>query len=124
MATDKRPFGVVVRDLLIERGYTTGMGNPNWSGFALDSGVGYESLRKAVTGERAPGAKLMEDVASSLKVSPDTFAEYALLQAQRMFDPREVGTEQALANLEAWSAVQPKRERNPRGSPKPRTARG
>ena len=74
--------------------------------------------------ERAPGAKLMEDVASSLKVSPDTFAEYALLQAQRMFDPREVGTEQALANLEAWSAVQPKRERKPRGSPKPRTARG
>jgi transcriptional regulator with XRE-family HTH domain len=122
MDTDKRPFGVVVRDLLIDRGFTTGMGNPNWSGFALDAGIGYETLRKAVSGERAPGAKLMEDVAGALKVSPELFSEYALLQAQRMFDPREVGTEQALANLEAWSAVQPKRAK--RGSLKPRPASG
>ena len=33
--TKPRPFGAIVRDLLIERDFVTGMGNPNWSGFAV-----------------------------------------------------------------------------------------
>ena len=49
-ASKPRPFGAIVRDLLIERDFVTGMGNPNWSGFAAQlEDVHYESLRKAVT---------------------------------------------------------------------------
>lgn len=100
---NRRPFGAIVRDLLIERGVTTGIGNPNWSGLAAQlDGVQYESLRKAVTGERHPSPKIMEQVAKALGVDPSIFWEYNLWEAQRAFDPREVGEDTALANLEAW----------------------
>lgn len=104
-------FGRVLRDLLIEREITTGMGNPNWSAFSelLDT-VKYETLRKAVTGERSVSVQVMEEAAKALKVSPDVFIEYRVWQAQRMFDPREVGAETALKNLEAWAGVQKKRK--------------
>lgn len=100
----KRPsFGAVVRDLLIEQGYVTGIGNPDWARFARElDDVSYESLRKAVTGERDPGIKIMEAVAAVLAVAPDTFWEYRLAQAQREFDPREVGEDEAYANLLLW----------------------
>lgn len=98
-----RPFGAVVRDLLIERGQVTAIGNPNWMEFAHQlEGVSYESLRKAVTGERQPGTKIMEAVALALDVEPDTFWEYQLAQAMRAFDPSEVGEEEAFANLQVW----------------------
>lgn len=104
------PFGRVLRDLLIERDITTGMGNPNWSAFAekLDT-VHYETLRKAVTGERQPSAKVMEEAAAALGIEPTTFIEYQIWQAQSQFDPREVGVEDALKNLEAWAVFQKKR---------------
>lgn len=99
-----RPFGAIVRDLLIERDFVTGMGNPNWSGFAAQlEGVNYESLRKAVTGDRHPAPKIMEAVATSLGVDPSIFWEYRLYEAQKQFDPKVVGEEQALANLQAWA---------------------
>jgi len=99
----KRPFGVIVRDLLIERDFTTPVGNPNWSGFAASlDGIQYESLRKAVTGERRPSPKIMESVAEALDVDPSIFYEYQLWLAQRAFDPAEVGEDTALANLQAW----------------------
>ena len=125
---ETKPFGTVVRDLLIERGITTSLGNPNWAEFAmmLDS-VGYETLRKAVTGERHPGEKVMLEVAAALEVEPETFYEYNLLIAQRAFDPREVGAEDALANLLAWKRAQGKggesrRQSRARGSLRPATA--
>ena len=69
-----RPFGAVLRDLLIERGITTGIGNADWVTFArMLTDVSYESLRKAVTGERPPGVRIMQSVASALKVDPDVF---------------------------------------------------
>jgi len=99
----RRPFGAVVRDLLIERELVTGMGNPNWSAFAAQLGeIQYESLRKAVTGERWPSPKIMEMVAQALGVEPRLFWEYQLHEAQRSFDPREVGEDEAIANLQAW----------------------
>jgi lambda repressor-like predicted transcriptional regulator len=102
-ASKPRSFGAIVRDLLIERDFVTGMGNPNWSGFAAQlDGVNYESLRKAVTGERHPAPKIMEAVASSLGVDPSIFWEYQLYEAQKQFDPKVVGDEAALANLQAW----------------------
>jgi hypothetical protein len=102
--TKPRPFGAIVRDLLIERDFVTGMGNPNWSGFAAQlEDVNYESLRKAVTGDRHPAPKIMEAVAASLGVDPSIFWEYRLYEAQEQFDPKVVGEEQALANLQAWA---------------------
>ncbi len=104
-----RPFGAVVRDLLIDQGITTALGNPNWRAFAgsLDT-LQYESLRKAATGERWPSPKIMETVAEALRVNPSIFWEYELWQAQRQFDPREVGEENALIALRAWSDSQTK----------------
>lgn len=103
--THYRPFGRVLRDLLIERDITTGMGSPNWSAFAeLMEGVHYETLRKAVTGERAPTPQVMKAAADALGLDPAaTFVEYALWEAARDFDPREVGVDQALANLKTWT---------------------
>jgi hypothetical protein len=98
-----RPFGAVLRDLLIERGITTGIGNPDWVAFARAlPDVSYESLRKAVTGERPAGIKIMQSVAAALGVYPDVFWEYQLAQVQRSFNPSEVGEEVAFANLQAW----------------------
>lgn len=105
------PFGTVLRDELIAREITTGMGNPNWSAFSqlLDT-VHYETLRKAVTGERLPSPKVMEEAAAALGAKPeDLFVEYRVWQAQRMFDPREVGVSAALANLDKWAATNKRR---------------
>jgi hypothetical protein len=96
-------FGATLRSLLIEKGVTTPMGNPDWAGFSqLLDGVHYETLRKAVTGDRAPAKKLIEAVSDALVVPPETFVEYRMMEVQRHFDPKEVGAETALANLARW----------------------
>ena len=101
-----KPFGQVLRDLLIERGYTTGIGNPDWPRFALElDGIRYESLRKAVTRERAPSAKIMEACAKRLDVDATIFWEYQLAQVRRTFDQREVGEDVAFANLQRWKKL-------------------
>jgi hypothetical protein len=95
-------FASVLRDLLIENGLVTGIGNPNWMEFSkLLGDVHYETLRKAVAGDRAPSAKLMEQVADYFRIEPTAFAEYRLYEFTRQFDPAEVGWEDALAALEA-----------------------
>lgn len=95
-------FGVALRDLLLDREeFQTYTGNINWSVFADKlKGTHYETLRKAVSGERQPSIGLMQQVASLLKVDPSYFAEYRLAQAQRQFDVGEVGWETAMKNLE------------------------
>ena len=95
-----RPFGVVLRDLLIDTGITTRLGNPAWSAFAdRVPGVSYETLRKAVVGERPPSRKVMEAVGEALGVNPSRFAEYRLWETRRALDPAEVGWERAFAAL-------------------------
>ena len=112
VSSKPRPFGAVVRELLIEQGMVTAIGNPNWMELAQGlEGVSYESLRKAVTGERQPGPKIIESVASALGVEPESFWEYRLWAVQRSFDPREVGEEQAFANLEEWVATQARKKK-------------
>ena len=102
-----RPFGAKLRDLLLEKEITTPIGNPDWMGFAqLVDGIHYETLRKAVTGERFPAPKVVEAVSDALSVPPDTFAEYRLGQAQRQFDPRYVPLAEALRTLERWEQFQ------------------
>jgi transcriptional regulator with XRE-family HTH domain len=105
------PFGVRLRDLLQERGITTGMGNANFKAFAeLLPTIHYETLRKQVSGERPVGIETMREAADALNVPPETFDEFALWEAQKDFDPREVGVDQALANLEAWSRQRPRKK--------------
>jgi hypothetical protein len=101
-----QPFGRTLRDLLIAKDVTTRNGNPDWAGFCqLLDGVSYETLRKAVTGDREPTPKIIEAVADAMSVEPETFFEYQLLDAQRRFDWREVGFDVAVANLAAWRRV-------------------
>jgi hypothetical protein len=95
-----RPFGAMLRDLLIENGITTRMGNPDWTGFCqLLRDIHYETLRKAVVGERHPAPKLIEAVADALDLAPETFTEYRLWTARRRLDPQEVGFVEAVRNL-------------------------
>src|SRR5207244_2930922 len=104
--TDK-PFGEAMADLLRENDYTTSTGNPNWHAFAgMLTDVHYETLRKAVAGEREPSPHVMEEGARVLRVRPEHFAEYRWNQAQELFDPRRVGFEAALGNLHKWTAEQ------------------
>lgn len=99
----------VLRDHLVERGIVNKLGDPNWVAFAeLLDGYKYETLRKAIAGDRQPTMGLMEACAEALDISPAEFIEYRVLAAQRMFDPREVGMEQALKNLDAWGKAQRK----------------
>jgi transcriptional regulator with XRE-family HTH domain len=100
----ERPFGAALRELLTEADITTPIGNPDWAGFAKRAGVNYESLRKSVAGERPmPPRELIVAVAGELAVDPLYFVEYRLMEARRRFDPREVGYEEAVRNLERWA---------------------
>jgi hypothetical protein len=98
-----RRFGAVLRDLLIAKGVTTRMGNPDWTGFSQQlPKIHYETLRKAGVGERYPAPKLIDAVCDALSVEPSTFIEYRLTQVQTRFDPREVGFELAVRNLQSF----------------------
>jgi hypothetical protein len=100
---DYRRFGIALRDLLIECGITTRLGNPDWPGFSKKvPGLHYETLRKAVTRDREVAPKIIEAVAKALKVDAEFFAEYRLWQLRRSLDPAEVGVEAAFKNLARW----------------------
>jgi hypothetical protein len=99
-------FGATVRRLVLERPrYLTRSGNVSWALVARDApGVGYETLRKAVAGERAPSEELMRAVAAFLGIDVDNFLEYRLARARELFDPEAQGgglsgLEQAAENL-------------------------
>ncbi len=97
-------FQQVLRRELEARGITNRLGSPNWIAFAeLLDGYQYETLRKALVGDRQPTPALMEAAAKALDLKPDIFLEYRVWEAKRQFDPREVGMAEALKNLEAWS---------------------
>lgn len=90
----------MLRDLLIANGFTSKMGNADFAGFSRKlTRTHYETLRKAVSGNRQPSSVLMEDCAQTLGVSPTVFIEYHLWQARRCLNPDEVGLDQALAAL-------------------------
>ena len=77
MTSGHQPFGRVLRDLLITKDVTTRNGNPDWAGFCQQlDGISYETLRKAVTGDRQPHLALMESVSDALSVPRTTFVEF------------------------------------------------
>ncbi len=103
--TNPPGFGVMVRTLLINANIVTRLGNPDWPNLASRMpGVNYESLRKAVVGERAPSEKIMLATANALGVKPTVFVEYRLLIARRCFDPDYVGWSAAVKALNQWEA--------------------
>jgi hypothetical protein len=100
--TTNQPFakalaGVVSRD---DR-YVTRLGAITWSEFAkaLPS-IHYETLRKMLHGERQLDERAIEEIAAAAGVDPCYFAEYRLMKARDRFDPRVVGLDEALSNLE------------------------
>jgi transcriptional regulator with XRE-family HTH domain len=113
METSK-PFSVALRDLLIENDYATASSKPSWAAFAAELDVHYETLRRAMTGDRRPSPRLMEECARALRIRPEYFLEYRVYLAQRDFDPQAVGLERVIQNLNAWASV---RERGAAGSP-------
>jgi transcriptional regulator with XRE-family HTH domain len=56
-------------------------------------------------GEVRASRKAMQSIAAALSVSPETFAEYRLLEARRQLDPEVAGLESALATLEQIEAI-------------------
>jgi transcriptional regulator with XRE-family HTH domain len=99
---DPKPFGRVLAELVIASGYVRKNHSPNWVDFvARLDGVGYETLRKALAGEREPSPLLMERVAHALNVEPSTFIEYRLTKARRELDPHQVGWSRATQALAA-----------------------
>ena len=99
-----KPFGRALHDLLVGREeFSTLTGNVNWR-LVADSldGVHYESLRKCVAADRQPTVDLIEKVAALAGVSPDYFVEYELAEAMRAFDVKQVGFDEARANLTAF----------------------
>jgi hypothetical protein len=102
---DYRTFGTALRDLLIERKITTKLGNPDWTAFAKRlRGISYETLRKAVTGERPVAPKILETSAKVLGIEPTLFGEYRLWKLRQTLDPAAVGAETALQNLARWES--------------------
>ena len=78
-------------------------GNINWAVFARDlPTIHYETLRKIRVGDRALDMPAVEEIAHAAGVDPAYFAEYRLMQARQLFDPREVGFDKALENLQEW----------------------
>lgn len=103
--TNPPAFGAALRTLLIDAGIVTRMGNPDWTALVRKmQGVNYESLWKAVVGDRAPSEKILIAAAQALGVKPSVFAEYRLLLARRSLDPDQVGWSAATKNLNLWEA--------------------
>lgn len=97
------PFMKALATRLREQGdaAVTVDGNINWSVFARRlPTIHYETLRKIRAGERQLDRRAIEEVASAIGVEPSYFAEYRLMEAQAMFDPREVGFDEAIRNLQ------------------------
>jgi len=104
--TNPPQFGAKLRELLINNGIVTRMGNPDWTALVQQMpGVSYESLRKAIVGERAPSEKIMRKVSQALDVEPTVFAEYQLLQARSALDPDQAGWESATNALKRWESA-------------------
>ena len=59
------------------------------------------AVQPVLAGRTEPSIGLIEYVAQALRVDPETFAEYRMWLARRLFDPSEIGFDAALKNLQA-----------------------
>lgn len=98
--TNERPFAETLQRIVQERGVTNRVGNVVWRQFADDlPTIHYETLRKMLSGERLLDLESLEEIAKAAEVDPAAFVEYRVLRARQLFDVREVGLDQAVANL-------------------------
>ena len=107
MTTKKRLplFHRVLHDAVQDEGqHLRRNGNVNWASWAIDNNVDYEALRKAITNERRPSQKIMEQCARTVGLNPQAFLEYRLFEARRALDPGEVGIDAAADALAAFES--------------------
>lgn len=78
-------------------------GSINYSVFARTlPTIHYETLRKIKSGDRALDKSAIEEIAHAAGVEPTYFAEYRLMLAQELFDPRIAGFDAAVENLNRY----------------------
>lgn len=78
-------------------------GSLNWSTLSrMIPGMHYETLRKIKSGDRTLDADAIEQISAAIPVDPMYFADYRLIKAREMFDPKIVGFEQAAKNLREY----------------------
>src|ERR1700752_782868 len=94
------PFGDTLRSLMERRGLTSRALAEATRG--LDGkGMTHAHINMLANGHDRPSLRAMELIAEACGVEPEYFAEYRLGLALRELDPRQVGLEQALENLNA-----------------------
>jgi len=94
------PFQTALPRLVASAGYTTKTGTVNWAAFAEElHGVHYETLRKALAGERRVTPLVIEAAARALDLAREHFAEYRLHQARIALDECAVGFDRAMTTL-------------------------
>jgi hypothetical protein len=103
MLYSTEPFGRALATAVMAGGYVRRNNSPDWVGFveALPS-IGYETLRKAVTGERTPSERLIRAAAATLSLEPTFFTEFRLMLARHELDPARVGWQRASSALASW----------------------
>jgi transcriptional regulator with XRE-family HTH domain len=90
-------FGAVLRRLRLERGLSQ-----ERLAFAMHDagqpGATSGAIGQFERGVTRPRPATIEAIAAALRVDPSEFAEYRLYRLRSLFDEREVGLDQALAN--------------------------
>lgn len=105
-----RPFMRALAEAMRENKHPAVLddGNVNWAIFARDlPRMHYETLRKIRSGDRQLDMRAIEEISAAAGIEPTYFAEYRLMAAREMFDPRVVGFDQALKNLERLDEREP-----------------
>ncbi len=99
MSESLPPFGSRLRELRLARGLT--LETLAYDLRDVGGGPGFGHLGMLERGERYPQPDTLVALAKALNVDPESFPEYQLAIARRLFDEREIGLEAAVANLEA-----------------------
>lgn len=98
------PAARVLRRLLAEHGYSSrslATATKEHDG----KGVSASYIRNVARGDDTASAEALRVLAETMGEPPSVFAEYRLALARRLFDEREVGLDEALANLSQLDAA-------------------
>lgn len=78
-------------------------GSLNWSTLSrMIPGMHYETLRKIKSGDRVLDANAIEQISAAVPIDPAYFADYRLIKARELFDPKIVGFDAAAKNLREY----------------------
>lgn len=96
--TQIEPFPARVKRLAAERKLSVAQVGQEAADYNV-RGTTVSTLNKAMRGKRHPGRRLVENIAQVLEVDPWEFPEYRLATLRAALDEREVGLDQAVANI-------------------------